>query len=244
MEKVNIQQVNKFKKVLGIENNIVGIYYLNNLPDKINYHKDTVCTALARSIFRNKILCVNSKKSMQLCNGANYFLKLLKITRNEIIDAYVAQEHIFHKKDVCKKFLYNLPKFPKKIKNKFIVIKPLSKEVDDKPSIIILLTNPAQTGRIIGLLNYDAYKNIKIFPNQPSCISLFAPLVTHSPHLNFIDYYDRYYQGNVNDKKIWPEEKIIISLSYRQFQTIINNLGKSPQGSLNIKMSAHRVDKI
>lgn len=244
MEKIKKKQINRFKKILGIKDNIVGVYYSDNLPNEINYHKDTACTALARSILKGEILCINSKKCMQLCSAANYFLKLSKIAHDKILDTYVTQEHIFNKKDVCRKFLYNLPKFPAKIKNKFIVIKPLLKKMDDKPSIIILLTNPAQAGRIIGLLNYGTYKIIKIFPNQPSCISLFAPLITHSPHLNFIDYYDRYHQGRINNKKIWPEEKMIISLSYRQFQTILNNLEKSPQGSLNIKMSAHRVDKI
>ncbi|MFH0780182.1 MAG: DUF169 domain-containing protein, partial [Parcubacteria group bacterium] len=118
--------------------------------------------------------------------------------------------------------------FPKYLRNKFILIKPF--EAKDFPQIIMLLVNPAQAGRIIGLINYKQYKEIKMFPNQSTCLSFFAPIVYNSPHINFIDYYDRYYQGKLDQKYIWPENNMIISLNLNQFKEIMNNLDKSPQG--------------
>lgn len=133
-----------------------------------------------------------------------------------------------------------LPKLPASLKNRFINIKIF--DFNDNPCIAILLANPAQAGRILGLLNHRKYNVAKIHPNQPTCLSLFAPLVTKTIHCNFLDYYDRYYQGRNNKKLIWPEEKMIISIRNQEFREILNNLNKSAQGSFRPKLLPQQVD--
>jgi uncharacterized protein (DUF169 family) len=171
--------------------------------------------------------------------GESYFLKLAQISDKETIDIYVNKEKVFGNKNICEKFLKNLPKFPESLKNKFIIIKPMRDE--EKPSVVVLLVDPAQAGRILGLVNRDKYEKIEILPSQPTCLAFFTPLITKKPHINFLDYYDRYYQGRVAGRCIWPEDKMIISLRYSDFEAVLANLEKSPHGSFRPNLSPQKV---
>ena len=137
------------------------------------------------------------------------------------MDVYVNNEHVFANCIICADFLRQLPKFPKKLIGKFIIISPLKKA--ENPQIIILLVNPAQAGRILGLLNYDSYNSVEIYPSQPTCLALFAPLITGKPHINFIDYYDRYYQGKIGEEYLWNDNELILSLKLDDFKKILKN---------------------
>ena len=240
---ISAKKIVQFKKVLHIKDAIIGVYFSDTLPDKFYQHRDTACTALARAIFNKETLVFGAKHYVQLCPGANYFLKLSTVKQREAIEVYVKNEHVFKNKIVCRAFLKSLPQLPDRFKNKFIVIKPFS--IKNRPQVVVLLVNPAQAGRIIGLLNYKQYQKIKIFPNQPTCLALFAPIITKFPHINFIDYYDRYYQGKIKNKNIWPEDKMIVSLRIEEFMDILSNLDKSPQGAFRaINVSTQIVDEI
>lgn len=114
----------------------------------------------------------------------------------------------------------------------------------DKPSVVVLLVNPAQAGRILGLINYNHYGKVEILPSQPTCLAFFAPLVTKKLHINFLDYYDRYYQGKVGGRYVWPEDKLIISLTYTDFENALSNLEKSPQGSFRPDLLPQKITKI
>lgn len=237
-----VGKIKQFKKILKIKDEIIGIKFSKHLPAGYGFYRDTACTALARAITKKVKIFFDAKKFPQLCQGADYFLKLSEIKDSETYDVYVREEQVFANKKICKLFLKILPKFPNSLKNKFIIISPL--KIEDKPQVIILLVNPSQAGRILGLLNYDQYGTVEIYPNQPTCLSFFAPLVTKRPYCNFIDYYDRYYQGKIKGKNIWPETKMIISLRFEDFKKILNNLEKSPQGSFRPKLSPQQLDDI
>ena len=236
-----INTIKKFKKSLGIKTEILGIFYSAKLPIKSKKFRDTACTALARSFFTKETLFFHAKEYPQLCSGASYFLKLAPISDQETIDVYISKEKVFKSKNICEKFLKNLPKFPESLKNKFIIIKPITDK--DKPSVVVLLVNPAQAGRILGLINHDRYEKVEILPSQPTCLVFFTPLVTKKPHINFLDYYDRYYQGKINGKSIWPEDKMIISMSYSDFETVLANLEKSPHGSFRPNLLPQKISK-
>lgn len=224
------EELEKFKKSLKITEIILGVFFVDKFPDGVKHYKDTACTAIARTFLNKKTIFFNGKEYPQLCSGADYFLKLSKkILTQGAIKVYTKDEHVFKNKKVCQKYLNFLPKFPDKLRNKNIVIKPFS--LSDRPCVVMILVNPAQAGRILGLLNYDVYENIIMNPCQPTCISLFAPLVTKKIHVNFIDYYDRYYQGKIKDKYIWPEDKLILSMTFSHFKNIIRYLAKSAHGT-------------
>lgn len=237
---MSVQKIKQFKKVLGIENEIVGVEFSNKPPADCRHFRDTACTALARAIFEKSCVVFDANVSPQLCQGANYFLKLSTVKMDEVHDTYINKEKVFKDKKTCNLFLKKLPKFPDSLKNKFISIKIFHPK--DKALLVVLLATPAQASRIFGLLNRKQYKTVEIHPNQPACLSFFAPLVVKGPHCNFIDYYDRYYQGAIGKKRIWPEDKMLISLRRQDFQEILNNLDKSAQGSFSPDLLPQQVD--
>lgn len=225
----------KYKKQLKLLNEILKIKKVVSIrfsDTKENYFKkynDTACTSLAR-VFKNDACTYIDRTKGQLCSGGNHFLNINKATQKEFCDVYVKDEQVFKDDSVCKIFSKKLPKYFKKIDKKYILFTPLIKEMK-KPDVVIFLVNPAQANRLIGLVNFDDYKKIDFLPNQPTCISLFAPLTSGIPHINFIDYYDRYYQGKVSDKHIWSENKMLISLDFKCFEKIIKNINVSAQGN-------------
>lgn len=236
------EDIIKFKKHLKIKNPILGIYFLKKPPKETKHYRDTACTALARAFLKKEPVFFGFGSCRQICRGAEYFLKLSKINIGEVLEVYTKKELIFKNKNVCRKFLRSLPKLPFKFKNKNILIKPF--KAGDRPHVIISLVNPSQTSRIIGLMGYDDYKVIKIYPNQPTCLSFFAPIVTGQAHLNFIDYYDRYYQGKINKKTLWPEDALLVSLIFKDFQKILSNFYNSSQGIIKPKIKPAKVDRI
>lgn len=234
--------IEKFSQALKITQTIVGVNFLAHAPKNNQAKKDTACTALARVFIKREDVYFNATTQPQLCSGANYFLKLGTVSDREAIGNYVADEQVFANEAVCKTYLKSLPKFPQDLQQKTIAIKSL--EAKDKPAVVIMLLNPAQVGRVLGLLNYSEYRKIEISPNQSTCISLFSPLATGQPHLNFIDYYDRYYQGRAGQKYLWPEGMMLLSVTGGQFEKIVANLDKSAQGSFVPKIKPQKIDKI
>lgn len=236
---MNVKNLKQFKDALRIKNEIIGVKFVKKSSFNSKHYRDTACTALARAIINKTEVIFDAKHLPQLCPGANYFFKFSKIKNSEVHDVYVKDERVFANKKTCALFLRKLPKFPDSLRGKSISIKPLA---NDKVDVVILMVTPAQCGRILGLLNSRSYKTVEVLPNQPTCLSLFAPLVTKKPHCNFIDYYDRYYQGVIHGKKIWAEDKMIISLLFSDFKEILNNLEKSPQGSFRPDLKPQKVD--
>ena len=236
-----IRSGGEIKKVLKIRTEILGVDYSDTNPEGL-YCNDTACTAIARSFKRKECVVISSGAHTQLCLGGDYFLKIKKISNKEAMDVYVKTEKVFKNNGVCKMFLKSLPQFPESLKNKNIVIGPLHAMKEAK--VIMFLVTPAQAGRIIGLLNYRKYSEIKIIPNQSTCISLFAPLSNGQPHINFIDYYDRYHQGVVCGKKIWPEGRMIVSMTIAQLKEVCDNLDISSQGSFVRDLHPKEVDDI
>lgn len=237
------KEFESFKEKLGINNPIIGIDFIEMIPTGSKYYQDTACTALARVKIKKEATFFDGKKYPQLCSGAGFFLKYLSISKEEAKKVYVEDEQVFENGNVCDDYLKSLPQMPGELVDKVITIKPLT--LGDKPKVVILVVNPAQANRIIGLLNYSKYEKIDIHPNQPTCLSIFAPLATGLPHINFIDYYDRYFQGKVDNIYIWAENEMIVSLTLRQFLEILNNFPKSSQGSFErVNLDVQKIESL
>lgn len=233
----------KFIEVLKLRNPIIGIKFISKIPKNAKHFKDTACTALARVKNKKIGIFFDFEKHCQLCSGANFFLGNKNISDDKVMNIYVNDEHVFENKKVCKRFLKTIPKIPNKLTGKKILVKPL--QIEDAPQVVILIANPAQAGRILGLLNYNCFNKIEIYPNQPTCLAFFTPLVTNSPHINFIDYYDRYFQGKMGEKYLWKEDEMIISLTQEHFFSMINKLTESPHGAYTrTKMDIKKIDSI
>jgi len=234
------QDFKKFIQMLGVKYPLVGIFFAEKTPKNYKKRNDTVCTALARAFLKKQASYFDRTSHHQLCRGADYYFKFENIEEEEVIKNYVKDECVFSNKSVCEKFIQNTPKFPKKLTGKVLIIKPFI--INDAPDVVALLLSPSQVGRIIGLLNYNAVEKLNVLPSQSTCISLFAPLVTGKPHINFIDYYDRYYQGVIDNKIIWPESHMIISITHKQLCEIVANFNKSAHGAFVSRIVPKKVD--
>lgn len=107
-----------------------------------------------------------------------------------------------------------------------------------------MLASPSQVGRIIGLSVFEKFSEPVIVPALSTCASIYAPFGTNKIHLNFIDYYDRYYQGKQAGKLLWDDNQMIVSMSSKVFGGIIKNISKSAHGSFVAKIKPCKVDKI
>lgn len=219
---------NLIKKSLGIDR-IVSVRFSNQASKRHRQYRDTACTALARSL-KNKKLVYLDRKSGQLCPGGDYFLQIRKFSRQEVSRVYLKDERVFGDKTACLSFLNNLPKYPQPVNKRYIFLTPLEKETS-RPDLIIMLANPAQVSRVLGLSVYKKMIFPHLLPAGPTCISLYASLSANRPHLNLLDYYDRYYQGRQNNKLIWKNEEMLVTLPFKLFSDIIKYIPCSAQGS-------------
>lgn len=218
-------------------------------PDN-NFYSDTACTALCRCLKQEKVLAIapeNNCQNMpaQTCAGGNFFLKLGRISKEEAVQNYVEDEKVFRDEQVCEKFLQKIPVFPASLEKKFIILSPLSQEADT-PQVVIFLANAAQASKILGLSVCHNYQAPEIIPAVSTCVSLYLPLVNNRVHVNFIDYYDRYYQGRQKDEQlIWRDDELIISMTFKFLQTMLKNLEYSPHGNFQrVQLDAQPFDFI
>lgn len=232
-----IRRFNLVKKTLGIES-VASIRFSNEKLDFYQQYQDTVCTALARAL-KNKKQVLIDRKNGQLCSGGNYFLNITEYSKKEVCDIYIKDEKIFNNKAACLAFLEKMSKCLEE-KRQYILLSPLEKETS-KPDIIILLVNPAQAGRILGLSVFSKMDYPNVIPAAPTCFSLYAPLLSDQLHLNFIDYYDRYYQGRQNGKLIWDDKEMLISLTFAKFNDIIKAIPLSAHGSYKTNLKPQKV---
>ncbi len=233
-------EFNSIRKVLKI-NNIISVRFVNAKPGYYKQYQDTACTALARSLKNKKYVFIDRKYG-QLCSGGNYFLNITNSPKKEICDIYIKDEKVFNNNKVCLSFLNKVSNCPK-IK-RYILFSPLEGETK-KPDIVIMLVKPSQASRLLGLSVFKKMNYPSIIPAAPTCLSIYEPLLSNKIHLNFIDYYDRYFQGKMNKKYIWEENEMIISLTFAQFHKILENFDKSSQGAFKrINVRIQKVDNL
>lgn len=219
-------KLKQFKKIFKI-GRIVAVDFRRRPPPESSYHVDTYCTALARTFFGGETL-VFGRGCPQACAGGNYFFSRA-LPKREVEDFYLEEEKSFGSRAACRKFLSALPRLPEKLWDQYLVLEEFTGS--KKAPVLLFLVDPAQAGRLLGLLAFKRFYKLEILPGQPACVSLFAPLSRKGPHLNLIDHYDREYQGRQGGKKLWPENKLLLSLSYQDFQEILSNMEKSFYGA-------------
>lgn len=241
MTSIYKKQSETIKKYLKIEK-IISIRFSDTKAANFDKFNDTVCTAMARS-FENSTLVFIDRKNGQLCPGGDYFLDITHPPIKEICDVYVKDEGVFRNNSVCSVFLKNLPRYPTAAKKRYILFTPLVKE-NKRPDTIMLLANPAQAGRILGLSVYKKMSYPSIIPASPTCASIYAPVESNKIHLNFIDYYDRYYQGKQKGRSLWKDSDLIISMPFSIFKEIIKSIPLSAHGSFKPKIKPQKFDPI
>lgn len=187
------------------------------------------CTAIAKSVKQSRPIIVDIRRHQ--CAGGNYFVGGQKCPFNEICNIYIYKEKIFKNKRAVRKLLHQAGQNP--LKYNYIIMTPIhpitqSKSQHDSPDAIFTLTTPDIASRIIGIANYHTYTPAQIIPAASTCTSLFQPLLKpHKIHVNLIDYFDRDYQC----KGLFPPQQLLLSMSAKIFNNLINNYQKSSHGN-------------
>lgn len=241
MSSIYKKQSELIKKCLKIEK-IISVRFSDIKTTNFNKFKDTACTAIARSFKKNTLTYIDRKYG-QLCQGGNYFLSITNPPTRETCDVYVRDEKVFKNNAVCNKFIKNLPRYPNIAKTRYILFTPLIKE-KIKPDVIIMLVNSAQASRILGLSVYKKFLPPLVLPALSTCAAIYAPIESGNVHLNFIDYYDRYYQGRQKGISLWKDSDLIVSMPFGIFEEIIKHIPLSAHGNFNSKTRPQKFDPI
>lgn len=226
------------KHSLGIKH-CISIRFSNHKSNRHTRYRDTACTALARSLLRRVMTCIDRKEG-QLCPGGNFFLGITRVPRKEIYDAYVKDEKVFRSQASCRQFLNDVPPYPQRANKRFVLFTPLNKE-NQRPDVVLLLATPAQAGRILGLSVFKEMMYPTLIPALSTCASIYAPLATKKIHINFIDYFDRYYQGRQNGKMLWKDSQLIAAMPFVIFQKIVERIPRSAHGTYEPKLKPQKV---
>ena len=241
MKNILQEQFATVQNILGIAK-ILSIRFSDAKTGDYREYQDSACTVLARC-FRNDVAVYIDREVGQICEGGNYFLGITDPEPKEIIGTYVEEEQIFKNASACSKFLEELPKYPDTARKRYILFTPFSQE-KAQPDVVMLLVNPAQAGRILGLGAYETLSSPTVFPALSTCASIYAPLETGRIHLNFIDYYDRYYQGRQDGKSLWNDSQMIVSMTYAMFKKVVEAIPLSSHGSFKTSLEPKTFERI
>lgn len=254
----NLAQISKIlKQTWQLSYEPISVRFSDSISANISckpdgsFYCDTACTALCRCFKQNKVLVIAPENNCQNvpaqpCAGANFFLKLsqMPIPEEEARQVYVETEQVFRDEQICQNFLQKISTSPISIKEKFIVLSPLSQEIGDS-QIIIFLVNASQASKILGLSVCQNYQAPEIISAAPTCIALYLPLINNRIHVNFIDYYDRYHQGKQkNGELIWQENELVISMTFELLQVMLKDINYSPHGNFQPKLEPRTFDII
>ncbi len=220
----------------------ISIRFSDTKTANVKKYRDTACTTMIRCLTKN-IPTYIDRKSGQLCPGGNYFLNISHASKSELHDTYITKERIFQNKKACDDFIKNIPPYPQVARTRYILFTPLIME-EKRPDVIMMLANPAQAGRIVGLSVRKKMSQPTILPALSTCASIYAPLASRGIHINLIDYFDRYYQGTQHGRLLWKDSHMIISMPVEIFEEIVQAIPLSAHGAYVPTIKPKKFDRI
>ncbi len=203
----------------------VSVRFLNRISKGEKLSQDLYCTAISRCAKKGKKVIIEVEKHR--CSGGNYFVGNSDVDAEEIGDVYIDKEKVFGNKRDLGKFLRLAGRNP--VKSKYVVFEP---GISEKADVVVLLLNPDDAGRILGMNAYLGNFEVDIVPAISTCASLYRPLIKKKAiHVNFIDYFDRKYQC----KGFFEKSELIVSMTlgiYKKMSKIFvqtSHGGNSPK---------------
>lgn len=198
----------------------VFIRFTNTLQKGERVSDDLFCTALARCAKRNKKIIIDCRRHP--CAGGNYFVSRKPISQRELENVYMRKESVFRSKVDLRIFLKRSGQNPKP--SRYIIFDPVFSQ---KAEVILFFVSPAAASRLLGLSAYLGKFSVDIVPAVSTCASLFRPrLHRDALHLNFIDYFDRFYQC----KGFFRNTELLVSMHMRLYRKLQKAYARSSHG--------------
>lgn len=199
----------------------VSVRFLNRINRGEKLSQDLYCTAISRCAKKGKKVIIEVDKHR--CSGGNYFVGNSDVDAEEIEDVYMNKEKVFRNKRDLGRFLKLAGRNP--VKSKYIVFEP---KINEKTDVVVLLLNPDDAGRILGINAYAGGFEVDIVPAISTCASIYRPLIKKNAiHVNFIDYFDRKYQC----RGFFEKSELIASMPLKIYKKMYKIFEQTSHGS-------------
>ncbi|SDK52321.1 DUF169 domain-containing protein [Natronincola ferrireducens] len=215
--------IKQLNYTLGLSRNIVGIKFIftkeefDSLDIKQVNYKMSYCNTV-KLASKGKSFKANSDNF--LCKASSRALGLMDVD-NEVVSGRLYHSfNMYRSVGIAKNVQRNVTYVDHKIYG--VVVGPL-KEIEIKPDVIIMITNPYQAMRIVQGYSYDCGipTNIKFTGNQGVCSECTAtPYENNDINVSLLC-------ANTRFAAKWDDNEMGIGMPYHIFETIANGIIKT-----------------
>ncbi|MBA4320863.1 MAG: hypothetical protein C0412_20935 [Flavobacterium sp.] len=228
------------KKAYQLKYFPVGIKFVQKGEEIFNLQKakqkNTICAfikiaAQGKSFYLDKN-CIS-------CPGGLKWLGFhSKFTKSFLYPLFLGEiEKVKGSSKIVKRFIETLPKPPREGLYEKLFFAPLQK-CQFEPDVVVLITTPRHTYRIIVTTYLDDCRLVKITPLCAACHGAISiPFTTGELNISMIDPISREFGK-------YQEEDILVGVPKKRFSLLINNLKKTPFGLKKEPLITKTVEKL
>lgn len=206
---------NRLKDVIGLRSEPVGILYAKKPLSGGESPSVAVCEAMKRA---SEGAIINLSKENSKCPGGTYYLGLGERVSG-VEEFLVDVEHIFSSHPIARAHFTHAITPPTGLAP-YVCFAPVT-SMPEKPDLVLIVCNPMQASRILGLLAYDGAPGLKLSAFGAACqTAITNPLMNGNVDVSFIDISARRRAG-------FSDDELVVSLPYREFMRAILNIEHS-----------------
>ncbi len=217
----------RLREVMGLRSKPVGVLYAKEPLKGGDNSPIAVCEAMKRASDGG---IINLSKDNSKCPGGTYYIGLGE-RASGIEDFLVNVEHIFSSYPVARAhFIHSV--IPPKELTPYVCFAPVT-EMPVKPDLVLVVCNPMQASRLLGLVAYDGAPGLKLSAFGAACqTAITNPLMNGQVDVSFIDLSARKRAG-------FADDELILSLPYREFMRAVANIDYSICGTAKPSAPLH-----
>ncbi|MCS7254316.1 MAG: DUF169 domain-containing protein [Armatimonadota bacterium] len=209
----------RLREVMNLSGEPVGILYAKEPLEGGDDSPIAVCEAMKRA---SNGAIINLSKDNSSCPGGTYYIGLGE-RRGGVEDFLVDVEHIFSSRPVARAHFVHSVAPPTGL-TPYVCIAPVV-SMPIKPDLVLIVCNPMQASRILGLVAYDGAPGLKLSAFGAACqTAITNPLMNEQVDVSFIDVSARKRAG-------FADDELIVSLPYREFMRAVANIDYSIFGT-------------
>lgn len=189
-------------------------------PSRKTRAKMRICDALRKTTHDNIVISL-SKESCT-CAGGRHFTGLEIIPIERIAPSLTTGKHRVY--DSLNTALASISKQPQpKKRGDFLILGPLEK-FSKEPDLVLLLVNPAQADRILGLASFKGNEPFMYYPASSICSTVTNVLAKNKPEINLISKFER-------KAGKWSPNELILALPFQTFKAAVASISESGYGT-------------
>lgn len=209
----------RLKEVMNLRGEPVGVVYAKEPLEGGDSSPIAVCEAMKRASDGSVI---NLSKDNSMCPGGTYYIGLGE-RASGVEDFLVDVEHIFSSYPVARAHFVHSVTPPTGL-TPYVCFAPLA-GMPVKPDLVLVVCNPMQASRLLGLVAYDGAPGLKLSAFGAACqTAITNPLMSGHVDVSFIDVSARKRAG-------FADDELIVSFPYREFMRAVADIDHSICGT-------------